>query len=205
MFISHEKKLGLLRSRPKYIHRGSKHGLVYSGSAHSIPTVWSRHPVAAHLHHYNIPHVCTANLKPLVCVDSITPPSLSPAPTSSNNTPTIMLLNTCSLNNKASVIHDIISDLGYVYLHKPHSTGSSGGLAVIHQAAIPVKQLPVSNTTSFECIAFSMAGYSQLQIVLIYLPPKASTTFILEFSEFLTSFCSKLSIHAAARRLQHPC
>ncbi|KAF0031956.1 hypothetical protein F2P81_016511 [Scophthalmus maximus] len=45
---------------------------------------------------------------------------------------------------------------GYTYIQKPCSMGHGGGLAVIHQADIPVKELPVPNVTSFECLRFSL-------------------------------------------------
>lgn len=100
--------LGLLRvGRPRYVHRGSKRGFVYTGSADTIPTVWSRRPVTAHLRHHNKPHVCSVNLKPLACVDGIT---VLPAIATYNNSHTFMLLNTRSLNNKASLINEIIID-----------------------------------------------------------------------------------------------
>jgi len=53
----------------------------------------------------------------------------------------------------------------------------------------------VLHNTSFQCIAFSLAGQSQLLVILIYRPPKtstsASTTLMYEFSELLTSICSR--------------
>ena len=55
--------------------------------------------------------------------------------------------------------------------------------------------MPVLHNTSFQCIAFSLAGQSQLLVILIYRPPKtstsASTTLMYEFSELLTSICSR--------------
>ena len=75
-------------------------------------------------------------------------------------------------------------------IQKPRCKGYGGGLAVIHIADILVKQLPVLNVASFECAAFSLAGHTQLQVVLIYRPPKASSTFLSELSEVLTSICS---------------
>ena len=167
-------------------------------------------------HHQNQPQVRTlSNLRPLACVNgavSFTPP----ASASVNNIAAFMLLNPHSLNNKALLIHDIITDRkidflcltetwqhqqdfltlnqatlpGYVYIQKRRSKRHGGGLAVIHRTDILVKQLPVLNVTSFECAAFSLAGHTQLQVVLIYRPPKASSTFMSKLSELLTSICS---------------
>ena len=124
-----------------------------------------------------------------------------------------------SLNNKALLINDIITDRkldflcltetwqnqqdfialnqatppGYAYLQKPRSAGRGGGLAVIHRADIRVKETPSPVTTSFECITFTLFCSSQQQVVLIYRPPKAFTTFISELTELLTSICSRSS------------
>ncbi|KAF3839059.1 hypothetical protein F7725_017776 [Dissostichus mawsoni] len=70
---------------------------------------------------------------------------------------------------------------------KPRFLGRGGGLAVIHRAGILVKELPVPTTTSFECVVFKLARSAPLQVALIYRPPKASTTFLSELSELLTS------------------
>ena len=162
-------KLWLLRSRPQYIHRGFRRRFVVAGS--EPLSSWScAQTVPGSLRHHNKPRTCIGNLKAPVCVDSVI---LLTPPASSSNAPTFMLLNTRSLNNKAPLIHDIINDRktdfvcltetwqnqqdfftlsqvtppGYVYLQKPRSLGRGGGLAVIHKAEIPIKQLPVVNTT----------------------------------------------------------
>lgn len=100
---------------------------------------------AAYSHHQNKHRVCTGNMKPLAIIKVNIPPLLPPASTLSNNTTLFMLLNSHSLNNLASFIHDVISDHiidflclmetwqnlqdlrdsqwppGYIYLHKPCS------------------------------------------------------------------------------------
>lgn len=112
-----------------------------------------------------------------------------------------MLQNTRSLNNKAGLIYDIITDRkldfmcltetwqnqqdflslnqatppGYNYIQKPRSLGRGGGLAVIYNADIIVKELP-TNVVTFECVHFVMAGAVQLQVVLVYRPPKVPKT-----------------------------
>ena len=123
----------------------------------------------------------------------------------------------CSLNNKALLIYDIILDKkfdflfltetwqsqqdfvtlnqatpqDYVYIQKPYSLGRGGGLAVIHRSNIHVKEFPVSST-SFGCLNWTQLSVSivtQLQVLLIYRPPKASTHILSELSELLATIC----------------
>lgn len=68
----------------------------------------------------------------------------------------------------------------YAYMNKPRFEGCGGGLAVIYQADVLVKEVVVPLATSFECMAFTLTGFSQLQVVLIYCPPKVSS-----FTDFL--------------------
>ena len=207
------KSLCLLR-RPRYIHRGSRRTFIYSDSP--ISTITSVPRSAAPLRHHNKSHVCARNLRPLVCVDSLAPP-LQPMSAVS-----FMLLNAQSINNKPGLIHDIITERhldiccivetwqkpqefislnkatppGYVYIQKPRLTGSGGygGLAVIHRTGFPIKEIVVNTTTSFECVVFTPAGSSQLQFVLVYRPPKTSSSersaFLSELSELLTPVCA---------------
>ena len=221
--IARIKSLGLLR-RPRYMHRGSKHKFITDNAipcsadrGAAIPSMLTdRRSIAPAQPHLNQPQVRTLSyLRPLACVNGAVS-STCPASASVNNTAAFMLLNSRSLNNKALLIHDIITDRkidflclteswqhqqdfftlnqatppGYVYIQKPRSKGRGGGPAVIHRADTLVKQLPVLNVTSFECAAFSLAGHTQLQVVLIYRPPTASSTFMSELSELLTSICT---------------
>ncbi|KAG5274109.1 hypothetical protein AALO_G00159280 [Alosa alosa] len=76
---------------------------------------------------------------------------------------------------------------GYSYIQKPRSCGCGGGLAVIHRTDILLKEIPVT-TSSFECLHFTLSGATQLQVVLVYRPPKASC-FLQEFSDLLALVC----------------
>lgn len=97
---------------------------------------------------------------------------------------------------------------GYVYLQKPcpvpvvrlkrtarskrsdSPKSSGGGLAVIYREDLPVKELPVPVTTSFECIAFTLAVPAPLQVVLIYrFHHTAHPVFLTELSDLLYSAC----------------
>lgn len=129
-------------------------------------------------------------------------------------------MNAQSINNKPGLIHDIIIERhidiccivetwqkpqefmalnkatppGYVYIQKPRLKGAGGGLAVIHRADIHTKEVAVTTATSFECVAFTLAGFSQLQFVLVYRPPKNTSSdrsaFLSELSELLTPVCA---------------
>ena len=75
------------------------------------------------------------------------------------------------------------------YVHQePRSPGPGGGLAVIHRSNLQVKEFPVSSTL-FECLHFALAGATQLQVLLIYRPPKASTHLLSELSGLLATIC----------------
>ncbi|CAJ1050788.1 uncharacterized protein LOC117491507 [Xyrichtys novacula] len=159
--------------------------------------------------HQNKCHAELDNLCPLAC--AVIP---GPSDASTKKTANFMLLNTCSLNNKAELIHDIITERelhfmcltktwqnqqdfislilatppGYVYIQKPHSMGRGGGLAVIHKSDIMIKDLPI-NSSTFECMHFVLTGAAQLQVVLVSRPPKTTSGFLSEFSELLTTVC----------------
>ncbi|CAJ1068095.1 uncharacterized protein LOC121511739%2C partial [Xyrichtys novacula] len=205
------KSLCLLR-RPRYVHRGSRRMFIYSDSA--IPSITSVFRPAALPRHHNKIHVRTRYLRPLVCVDSQAPP------TQPMSAASFMLLNAQSINNKPGLIHDIITERhidiccivetwqkpqefmalnkatppGYAYIQNPRLKGGGGGLAVIYRADILTKEVAVTTATSFECIVFTLAGFSQLQFVLVYRPPKNTSSdwsaFLSELSELLTPVCA---------------
>lgn len=201
------KSLHILR-RPRYVHRATRHKFVHSSTTPAVSGVRCHTSVLRR--HQSNRHAELINLRPLASVDSTAPP----VATFTNQIATFMLLNTRSLNNKAGLIHDIIIDKklefmcltetwqaqqdflslnhatppGYVYIQKPRCQGRGGGLAVIYRSDILVKELP-TNSATFEYVHFVLAGAAQLQVVLVYRPPKASNTFLSEFSELLTAVC----------------
>lgn len=202
------KSLQLLR-RPRYVHRASRHKFVELSTTSAVSAVLWCHASSSRRRHQNKNYARSANLRPLTCVDT------APCTVLTNKSATFMLQNTRSLNNKAGLIYDIITDRkldfmcltetwqnqqdflslnqatppGYNYIQKPRSLGRGGGLAVIYNADIIVKELP-TNVVTFECVHFVMAGAVQLQVVLVYRPPKVpKSSFLPEFSELLSTVC----------------
>ncbi|KAL6471532.1 hypothetical protein MHYP_G00201820 [Metynnis hypsauchen] len=128
----------------------------------------------------------------------------------------IELLNFQSLTNKSCLIHDHILDKcldymcitetwhqpdtfsslnescppGYRYLQKACSTGRGGGLAVIYRCELELSLQPLPELSSFECLAFKSKHLSSVLFLLIYRPPKPNSSFILEISNLLATFCS---------------
>ncbi|KAG1953756.1 hypothetical protein F2P79_009272 [Pimephales promelas] len=201
------KSLHLLR-RPPYVHRAVRHKLVYVDTSQTIPVV--RSITTRRQRHQNEPRIHLLNLQPVEQAADAT----SHANSSVLKSVSFMLLNTRSLNNKAPLIHDIITDRkldflcltetwqnqmdlialnqatpqGYSYIQKPRSSGRGGGLAVIHHEDFHIKEFPV-HTSSFECIHFALTGPLRLQVVLVYRPPKASPSFLPELSDLLALIC----------------
>ncbi len=140
--------------------------------------------------HHNKRHVPTRQLRPLLCVDSITPiHSASALNNAHNKTDIICLTETWQKKQDFFALNEATPP-GYVYLQKPHSERGGGGLAVIHRANIPIKEVTVPATTTFEGVIFNLAGSSQLQCVLVYRPPKAPAAFLSELCELLTPVCA---------------
>ena len=198
------KSLHLLR-RPPYVHRAVRYKFVYNTNVFSaIPVISCS--ASQQRRAERKPRPPPANLRNLVCTDS------SAAPT--GRSASFILQNIRSINNKAVLIHDIITEKkldficltetwqnqqdfvslnqatppGYTYIHKPRCQGRGGGLAIIHHCDFQVKEHPVS-VSSFECVHLSVIGAAQLQLVLIYRPPKASTSFLPELTELLAAVC----------------
>ena len=105
------KSLGLLR-RPRYIHRGSRRKFIYSSSTIPSITSVSHSGLSGALRHHNKTHVRARYLRPLVCVDTVTPPI---QPASAINNVTFMLLNAQSINNKPGLIYETILDRNIPY------------------------------------------------------------------------------------------
>ena len=117
---------------------------------------------------------------------------------------TIGLLNVRSSIKKALIINDLIIEksldilvitetwlheggdepairdmtpAGYVFFHRPRSSGQSGGgLAVIHRSSITVRLCKVITFTSFECLNFTIShGKLTVRTVALYRPPPSAT------------------------------
>ena len=196
----------LLR-RPRYVHRAVRHKFVYMDTTPAVSAV--RYALQRQ-RFQNKPRPRAVNLGSLLSINC----GVTPVAASTNRDATFMLLNTRSLNNKALLMYDIIQDKkidflcltetwqsqqdfltlnqatppDYAYIQKPRSLGRGGGLAVIHRSNIQVKEFPVTST-SFECLHFALAGTAQLQVLLIYRPPKASTHFLSELAGLLATIC----------------
>ncbi|KAL6466824.1 hypothetical protein MHYP_G00246280 [Metynnis hypsauchen] len=79
---------------------------------------------------------------------------------------------------------------GYRYLQKARSTGRGGGLAVIYRCELELSLQLLPELSSFECLAFKSKHLSSVLFLLIYRPPKPNSSFILEISNLLATFCS---------------
>ncbi len=73
----------------------------------------------------------------------------------------------------------------------PRPSGHGGGLATVFRNSFKCRLLPVGASFSFEAQLLNMDLNGPLLCVLVYRPPKVSTTFIHEFSEFLSNQVSR--------------
>lgn len=70
-----------------------------------------------------------------------------------------------------------------------HSTGHSGGLAVIHSHDLELFPNYLPTTSSYECLAFQCKLPFPMT-VLSYHPPKLIPTFMTEMYDFFTKLCT---------------
>ena len=80
---------------------------------------------------------------------------------------------------------------GYLSLNKPRQSGRGGGVAVIYRSDHKCSALSNTTFSSFKSLAFLLCGEQSIFCAIIYRPPKASSGFIEEFSEFLCSIVAK--------------
>ncbi len=73
----------------------------------------------------------------------------------------------------------------------PKPSGHGGGLATVFRNSFKCRLLPVDASFSFEAQLLKMDLNGPLLCVLVYRPPKVSTTFIHELSEFLSNQVSR--------------
>ncbi len=175
--------------RPKYIHRGSCRNIRIT----STNSDYSGHSVI--LVYY--PKTKNAGR-------SVDHEVLTPFPRSDYNMPSALhfgLFNVRSLNNKTSLIHELIEDQnidfmcvtetwqkpndyfylnqtvpsGYEYISKPRYSGKGGGLALIYRDRHKVCPISLSEPSTFEILAVQLKGPTPTVLVMIYRPPKAST------------------------------
>ena len=123
----------------------------------------------------------------------------------------LALLNTRSLNNKALILNEFITDNnldflcitetwhnhldyfslnqatppGYTYIDQPRPTGKGGGAASIHKKDLKIITISTPPVHSFEKIAFKLPGPAPLVIAVIYRPPKPNPSFLSDFSDLV--------------------
>ncbi len=79
-----------------------------------------------------------------------------------------------------------------------------GGLVIVFKKHFKCNLLPCNALSSFELLLFKLRGSLPVTFAVIYHPPKASGSFLTEFSEFLAHFilssdriilCGDFNIH----------
>ncbi|XP_040912342.1 uncharacterized protein LOC121193970 isoform X2 [Toxotes jaculatrix] len=184
---------GLLR-RP-YIHSGSRRKVAnIFTAAKSTPSIWTdRNSRSSVLRHATSASTISKQ-KPLKTA----------------------LFNTRSLNNKSLILNEFITDnkldllcltetwhkpmdyvalnqttpTGYSYVDNPRAEGRGGGIAVIHRDDLTLSPLSIPAASSFEHLAFRLPGPQSLTVAIIYRPPKTTSSFLSDFTDFFTQLSS---------------
>lgn len=204
--------------RPRYIHRGSQRGFLFTGSK-GISSFWSS---------TRRPPKQPSDLSISVLARLARSAN---APLSSDNTSVSFgLLNIRSLTGKGHLVQDLLTDRkldfmclnetwqlpgdfsqlndctppGFVYLCKPRGSGHRGGLVILYREKWKVAPVSVPPFSSLECLACQISGPTPTIIATVYHPLKHHTKFLNEFSALLThlstlsllmSFCWKISTY----------
>ncbi|XP_061464713.1 uncharacterized protein LOC133376492 [Rhineura floridana] len=124
----------------------------------------------------------------------------------------LLLFNARSINNKTSLIHDLIvdeaadlacitetwvSDLGGINLsqlcppgysvqHLGRSEGRGGGIAVVYRSSIPLVRHPIQMANGLECLHITLGQRDRLGILLVYRPPCCPTASLTQLTEVVS-------------------
>ncbi|XP_040912341.1 uncharacterized protein LOC121193970 isoform X1 [Toxotes jaculatrix] len=79
---------------------------------------------------------------------------------------------------------------GYSYVDNPRAEGRGGGIAVIHRDDLTLSPLSIPAASSFEHLAFRLPGPQSLTVAIIYRPPKTTSSFLSDFTDFFTQLSS---------------
>uniref|UniRef100_A0A8C6K7Y3 Reverse transcriptase domain-containing protein n=1 Tax=Nothobranchius furzeri TaxID=105023 RepID=A0A8C6K7Y3_NOTFU len=125
----------------------------------------------------------------------------------------MILLNSCSVNNKTFLLNDLIlsksldflflievwqqtSDhsalielcpSGYSFLSQPRGSGRGGGLAVVFRDHLPCSSTTSGHFASFELQLIKVGRKDPFYCAVVYRPPGPNSAFLQEFSDFLSS------------------
>ena len=121
----------------------------------------------------------------------------------------VLLLNARSVQNKISLIHDLIVDEGadlvciietwvgelggvtltHLCLPGNRLEGQGGGFAMVYRNTISLSRLPVHLSAGLECLYFVLGTQDILGILLVYHSPHCPTVSLPELTEVVSTWC----------------